>query len=248
LLPDVLTRSVHEGFGAAERRLLELKGAHSAARTLGAQRLLEALLPANKNRRGHPTRGLELIRELPDPIRQLLLGRIDQVVERLVGAGNLGSSGFANWAALLDEALSNRAIGAVDAAAASLNHAFEHTSFDASSLVRTAFPPVYDAVISARPLPTMFIFFDWDRGKALRVSLIDAFLNSKWRPGDLLRTALAAGIGHRILKRLERMPSGKRYISKMKKDLASDRTPEAREAMLCLQQFSKRPPDDDEWD
>jgi hypothetical protein len=78
------------------------------------------------------------------------------------------------------------------------------------------------AVQNSRPPSFFFALFssrDWDRGKELRVTLVDAFVRSNWAPGDLAIAANNAGILRKIFKRLHRRQDGDRYANAMLQDL-----------------------------
>jgi hypothetical protein len=75
---------------------------------------------------------------------------------------------------------------------------------------------VYSVAVENSRQPSFFFSFlssqDWDKGKELRISLVDAFLRSNWAPGDLAIAANNAGILRKIVKRLHRKYKGDQYI------------------------------------
>lgn len=66
-----------------------------------------------------------------------------------------------------------------------------------------------------------FGFFDWDRAKELRKTLISSFLDSRWRPGDLAVAAGDEALVRKIIKRLCRKRKGEAYLAAMVEDLVS---------------------------
>jgi len=63
-------------------------------------------------------------------------------------------------------------------------------------------------------------FFDWDRCKAARRELVDAFLaSSVWRPSDLALTACRSSDLGRILRRAAMSIGGVAYIERLSAEL-----------------------------
>jgi hypothetical protein len=76
-------------------------------------------------------------------------------------------------------------------------------------MIAAAFPPLYRELAKADDLPELFKFIpflDWDRCKAARHELVDAFMSSTWPPSDLALTACRANDVGKILRR-----AAKRY-------------------------------------
>ena len=75
-----------------------------------------------------------------------------------------------------------------------------------------------------QPPPSLFTMlfrsYDWDKGKDLRVSLVEAFLRSNWPPGVMAVAANNAGILPKIFKRLHRTHQGDDYLRAMRQDLS----------------------------
>lgn len=60
---------------------------------------------------------------------------------------------------------------------------------------------------------------DWDRCKAVRHELVDAYIACVWPPGDLALTAYRCKNVSRIFKRVTKSHDGSRYLVKIGKDL-----------------------------
>ncbi|MGY4823960.1 GAP1-N1 domain-containing protein [Stutzerimonas chloritidismutans] len=91
-----------------------------------------------------------------------------------------------------------------------------------SPLIAALFPVVYRELAKADDVPELlkFItFMDWDRCKAARHELVDAFTSSAWPPGDLALTAYRCRDVSRILKRVTKSHDGSRYLVKIGEDL-----------------------------
>jgi hypothetical protein len=91
-----------------------------------------------------------------------------------------------------------------------------------SPLIAALFPILYRELSKADDVPELlkFIpFLDWDRCKAARHELVDAYTSSTWPPGDLALTAYRCRDVSRILKRVAKSHDGSRYLVKIGKDL-----------------------------
>jgi hypothetical protein len=94
----------------------------------------------------------------------------------------------------------------------------------------------------------LFLSYDWDKGKDLRIALVDAFLRSDWRPGDLAVAAERAGILGKIFKRVRRRSHGDEYIAAMERDLSLRATSEAASVRERLASMVSKPDFYEEWD
>jgi hypothetical protein len=96
-----------------------------------------------------------------------------------------------------------------------------------SAMVAATFPTVYQELTKGDDVPDLlkFIpFLDWDRCKAARRELVDAFLSSSaWAPGDLALTACRSAEVGKILRRTAKTYGGEAYLDRVAADL--DRLP-----------------------
>jgi hypothetical protein len=134
-----------------------------------------------------------------------------------------------------------------------LRFAFDNISLPLSAVVAEAFADVYSLAIvqNSRPpsfLSVLFGSYDWDRGKDLRISLIDSFVRSNWAPGDLAVAANNAGILRKIFKRLRRKYRGDDYVRSMMQDLARRSDSDALQAGENLKKLVAAPDFYEEWD
>lgn len=94
-----------------------------------------------------------------------------------------------------------------------------------SAVIAATFPSVYRELAKEDEVPNLlkFVpFFDWDRCKAARRELVDAFLASPtWRPADLALTACRSSDVDRIVGRLARSSGGEIYIGRLRDELAN---------------------------
>ena len=64
-------------------------------------------------------------------------------------------------------------------------------------------------------------FLDWDRCKAARHELVDAFISSKWPPRDLALTACRANELDKILRRVVKHYAGGDYLKRISRESRS---------------------------
>lgn len=87
-----------------------------------------------------------------------------------------------------------------------------------SLMIAAGFPPIHRELAEADDVPDIlkFIpFFDWDRCKAARHELVDAFMSSSWPPHDLALTACRANEVARIMRRISKQNGGEAYIKRI---------------------------------
>lgn len=91
-----------------------------------------------------------------------------------------------------------------------------------SQMVAAAFPPIHRELAKADHVPDFFKFIpfmDWDRCKAARRELVDAFMSSSWPPCDLALTACRSNEAARIVRRIAKQQGGESYINRIASDL-----------------------------
>lgn len=91
-----------------------------------------------------------------------------------------------------------------------------------SPMIAALFPAHYrDLEKDDSPLDVLKLFslFDRDHSKAARRELVDAFMSSSWRPGDLALTAYRCGDETRFLGQVAHSYSGTKYLALIEKDL-----------------------------
>lgn len=134
-----------------------------------------------------------------------------------------------------------------------LRFCLDNVQLSLSALVVETFRDVYMEAIKEndrRPsfFASLFAAYDWDKGKDLRITLIDSFLRSEWAPGDLAMAASNAGILRKVFKRLSRKQGGESYIRSMQADLARRNTPDIKVVRNDLGVLMKDPDFYEEWD
>ncbi|PWY53353.1 hypothetical protein [Pseudomonas sp. RW409] len=91
-----------------------------------------------------------------------------------------------------------------------------------SLMIAALFPLIYRELAKDDDVPDLlkFVpFVDWDRCKTARHELVDAFMSSSWKPGDLALTACRCDDVVRIFKRVVKSNGGDKYLSRIEKDL-----------------------------
>jgi hypothetical protein len=134
-----------------------------------------------------------------------------------------------------------------------LRFALDNLGSPLGTVVAEVFADVYALAIkddsrSSSIFSVLFGSYGWDKGKDLRVSLIDAFLRSNWEPGDLAVAASNAGILRKIFKRLHRKSKGDDYIKSMLQDLSQRNDRDASTVRDHLQALVAAPNFYEEWD
>ena len=134
-----------------------------------------------------------------------------------------------------------------------LRFGFDNVTLPLGALVAEVFADIYLEAVkeNGRPpsfLASLFGAYDWDKGKDLRISLIDSFLRSDWAPGDLAVAASNAGILRKVFKRLQRKSKGDHYLRSMLKDLSQRTAPDTSKIREHLQSLIADPDFYEEWD
>ena len=91
-----------------------------------------------------------------------------------------------------------------------------------SPMIVAAFPSVHRELARYDDVPDLFKFipfFDWDRCKAARQELVDAFMSSSWPPSDLALTACRTGEVSRIVRRIGQQKGGNKYLRRLTSEI-----------------------------
>lgn len=93
-----------------------------------------------------------------------------------------------------------------------------------SLMIAAAFPPIHREFAKSDDVPEFFKFipfFDWDRCKAARHELVDAFMSSSWPPRDLALTACRSNEVAKIIRRVAKQHDGEAYIERISSDIGN---------------------------
>jgi hypothetical protein len=132
-----------------------------------------------------------------------------------------------------------------------LQFSFQHIKLPVGTLVPVVFPDVYKAVAeqSAFADDAEGLFsYDWDKAKALRRNIVDAFVDSDWPPSDLALSAYRSFGLRKLFKRVWRKWRGERYIERMIRDLSTRSDAEAAACRKELVALLERPSFSEPWD
>ncbi|MNZ21006.1 hypothetical protein D3C78_380710 [compost metagenome] len=170
------------------------------------------------------SRNLIAFEKAPSAARKHIVGAIDEIARALKGRHVLDLAEAANDACarlILDAEKTSRK-ATVDAAGWLIPSLLSARRQPVSILIAALFPIIYRELSKADDLPDLlkFVpFFDWDRCKTARRELVDAFMSSSWRAGDLALTAYRCSDVAKILKRVARAYGGEEYLERVENDL-----------------------------
>lgn len=165
------------------------------------------------------------------PVRAMIAGLADELTERLVSRPfeDRRETAYVHWASLIEASGPVADDTHLRAAISALSFALRRPQLPLSALVVVSFPTVYRQLLMSKgesdfaSLPSLLLlpltfFMDWDRAKVARRELVEAFVQSKWPPVNLIIAALNAGIEQQVLRRVSRQRQGDRYIERIWND------------------------------
>lgn len=161
----------------------------------------------------------------PLTARQRIVENIDEIANALQGRYALDLTEMANEACarlMFDaEKISSRAL--VKAAGSLIPSLFRARRLPISPMISALFPIAYQELAKSHDVPDslnfLFSFFDWDRCKAARKELVNTFMSSSWRAGDLALTACRCNDVTKILKQVAKSYGGEEYLARIENDL-----------------------------
>ncbi|MCQ4279579.1 hypothetical protein NA643_10835 [Pseudomonas stutzeri] len=170
------------------------------------------------------SRNLIVFEKAPSAARQRIVGAIDEIACALQGRYACDLSEMANDACarlIFDaEKISHKAL--TDAAGRLMPMLLSSRRKPVSLMIAALFPIIYRELAKADDVPELlkFIpFFDWDRCKSARHGLVEAFMSSNWRAGDLALTAYRCSDVAKILGRVAKSYGGEEYLARIENDL-----------------------------
>lgn len=150
--------------------------------------------------------------------RSQFVSRIAEVADALATryALEMSPEGAAACAGLMYAAQRTNEIAALAAAGRLLPATFRSKRLPLSMLIASTFPVVYRELAAREEVPDLlrFVpFLDWDKCKAARRELVEAFISSPaWAPEDFALTAYQCLDLDRIINRMFRTYGGDRYL------------------------------------
>ncbi len=170
------------------------------------------------------SRNMIALEKSPSTARRRIIEAVDEIAHMLQERRVIYLDEDANdaCARLMFDAEDISYVALVDAAA-TLIPSLLHTHRQPISLMIAAlFPIIYKELANLKNVPkrlNIFFFFDWDRCKAARIELVEAFMSSSWRPGDLALTACRCNDVSKILTQVAQSYSGEKYLAQIENDL-----------------------------
>lgn len=170
------------------------------------------------------SRNLIVFETAPPAARHRMVKAVDELARALLGRHGNDLTEAANdaCARLMFDAEKTSRIALVDVAGGLIPSLLSARYQPVSLIIAALFPTIYRELAKADDVPDLlkfFPFFDWDRCKTARNELVDAFMSSSWRAGDLALTAYRCGDVARILTRVAKSNGGDKYLSRIEKDL-----------------------------
>lgn len=171
------------------------------------------------------SRNLEIFESAPLTVRQRMVQAIDEIAHALQGREfiDLSEAAYNACARLFFDAEKLHKSALIEAAGRLVPSLLRARHQPVSLMIAALLPMIYRELSKDDDVPELlkFVpFFDWDRCKAVRHELVDAFISSSWPPGDLALTAYRCGDVSRILKRVVKSYDGAKYLSRLEKDLS----------------------------
>lgn len=170
------------------------------------------------------SRNMIAFQAAPEGARGRIIAAVDEMADALHDrrAFDLDAAGIEATVKLMTDAERSNPTGLLRAAGRLLPALMRQTRLPISPLIALLFPAVYRELAKEDDLPNVFkmvSFFDWDRCKAARHELVDAFLSSSWPASDLALTACRCNEVTRILRRTAKSSGGESYIDRIGAEL-----------------------------
>jgi hypothetical protein len=170
-------------------------------------------------------RNLIAFHQAPPSARGRIVGAIQDLARALEArySLDLDESAADACAQILWDAQSVNVSGLLGASGRLLPMLLRARRAPVSAMIAATFPLVYRELAKEDDVPDLlkFVpFVDWDRCKAARRELVDAFLASPiWKPSDLALTACRSSDVDKVLRRVVKSTGGKTYIERILAEL-----------------------------
>lgn len=170
-------------------------------------------------------RNLISFENAPSAARKRIVEAVAEIARALQGRHVIDLTEVATdaCAKLMFEAEKSSRKALIDAAAWLMPSLLSARRQPVSMMIAALFPIIYGELAKADDVPDLmkFVpFFDWDRCKAARQELVEAFMSSTWKAGDLALTAYRCGDVTKILKRVASSNGGEEYLTRIDNDLS----------------------------
>jgi len=170
------------------------------------------------------TQNLIAFEKAPSAARERIVEAVDEIARVLQGrrAIDLDEAAYNACARLMFDAEKTPHKALLDAARWFMPSLLRAHHKPVALMIAALFPVIYRELARADDVPDLlkFVpFLDWDRCKTARRELVDAFMSSSWKPGDLALTACRCGDVAKILKRVLWSYGGEEYLKRIEIDL-----------------------------
>lgn len=171
------------------------------------------------------SRNLIAFENTPLVVRKRFVENIDEIISTLQERSALDLTETANdaCAKLIFEMEKTSSRALVKAATSLMPLLYRNRSFPISLMIAALFPIVYRELSEADDIQSsssfLFSFFDYDRCSTARKELVNAFMSSSWKAGDLALTAYRCCDAPKIFKQVARSHGGIEYLVRIKNDL-----------------------------
>ena len=170
------------------------------------------------------SRNLIAFDKAPPAARRRIVGAVDEIARALHGRRAIDLTEMASdaCASLMFDAEKTSRKALVDAAGWLTPSLLRARHQPVSLMIAALFPIVYLELAKANDVSDFLRFvplLDWDRSKIARHELVEAFMSSSWRPGDLALTACRCDDVAKVLKRVAWSYGGKEYLERIANDL-----------------------------
>lgn len=170
------------------------------------------------------SRNMVVFEKLASGARARILEAVDEIAQALLSRQVIGLTEVANEACarIMLDAENTSHNSTINAAGWLLPSLIRAREQPVSQLIRVLFPVVYRVLATNSDVPQFlrFVpFLDWDRCKAARRELVEAFMSSSWKPSDLALTAIHCNDLIRIFKRIAKSDGGDEYLARIENDL-----------------------------
>ena len=187
-------------------------------------------------------RNILVFEKAPTAARKRIVAAVDEIALALLGRYGIDLSEAANdaCARLMLDAQKTSSKALLNAAGLLMPSLLRARNQPVSPLVAALFPIIYRELAKSDDVPELlkFIpFFDWDRCKTARNELVNAFMSSSWRPGDLALTAYRCRDVAKILMGVAKSYGGDEYLMRIENDLGRLDTDGRRQAKHSIDEF-----------
>ncbi|MDU9416279.1 hypothetical protein [Pseudomonas sp. zfem005] len=171
------------------------------------------------------SRNLIVFDMAPLPARERIVGAVDEIALALHSRHAIDFDQMAAdaCASIMFDAEKKSRKSLLIAAGMLMPSLLRARRFPVSPIIVVLFPPLYRELARSNDVPDFlnFVpFFDWDRCKTARRELVDAFISSSWKPGDLALIAYHCNDVVKILEHVSKSYKGGEYLSLIENDLS----------------------------